>query len=146
MTLIISITMAPVSLQTGQAMMLWLIAVHITYLLLYKLLVVTELTGSVTSKEDEGHPRLQLPFPLLICPTEHGAVSSAHGPVQLLDQVPDVYNTSTSARRQQSCFGHGEAKCTDLTQPRLAMTSAWLSLRTSPERMDEKSSVFHTAD
>lgn len=106
----------------------------------------TGLTGSVTGKEEEGHSRLQLPFPSLICPAEHGAVSSAHGPVQLLDQVPTVSTQVCQHGDDKSCFGHGETEYTDLMHPRLAITSAWLSLRTSPERMDEKSSVFHTGD
>lgn len=54
------------------------------------------LTGSVTGEEQEGHTWLKLPLSLLLGRTEHGAVSTSHGLMQLLDQVPLSEHTTTN--------------------------------------------------
>lgn len=102
------------------------------------------LTGSVTAEEQEGHTWLKLPFPLLLRGTEHCAVSTCHGLMQLLDQVPASEHTTAYILPlavhfpvQMGGLGGTRDTITDLTQPLLAMTSAWLSLRTSPESKNQ---------
>lgn len=82
---------------------------------------------------------MKLPLALLLGRTEHGAVSTSHGSTQLLDQVPlGEHNTGFifSFTVKFRFGGGGEGGTVDtishLMQPLLAMTSAWLSLRTSP--------------